>query len=204
MIDKEKEKYMKIYHNKGIYTKNGKIDETGNIRKKYGHENNGKPFIKFIKKMKISSLVDIGCGHNEFVELIKNKLGIKAIGVDFACPSADFIADAADLPFEDKEFDLVTCFDCLEHIPEEKIDKVLSEFRRVAKRFLVMPCLRGAPSRIDHCQLHVCKKDSDWWLDKVKNSCHDICQISYYKRKRMVGKKQANKLVIYGIYENLL
>jgi ubiquinone/menaquinone biosynthesis C-methylase UbiE len=200
MTDHEKEKYIKIYNNTGVYTKNGKIDTSGAIRKKYGHENSGKLFMRFIERIRPTSVIDIGCGHNEFANLVKDKLNIETVGVDFACPSADIMADADALPVGDKEFDLVTSFDTLEHITEEKIDQTLLEFRRVAHRFILFICLRGSLSRIDGGQLHVCKKSSDWWLSKIHNHCHDVCQISHYKKKMIVGKTQANKLFVYGLY----
>ena len=39
-----------------------------------------------------------------------------------------FEADTTELPFEDREFDMVLCFDVLHHIPDW--DKALSEISR--------------------------------------------------------------------------
>ena len=49
------------------------------------------------------------------------------------------VGDAADLPFDTSEFDLVISMGVLEHInPIEKLSEVVSEIARVGKGFVVM------------------------------------------------------------------
>jgi SAM-dependent methyltransferase len=197
---KEKYKYDKIYNNEGVYTRNGKIDTTGVVREKYGHEAGGKKHIRLIKKsIKPTSILDVGCGYNELAGFL-NKDGIKTIGVDFACPGADIIADASNMPFGDKEHDLITSFDMLEHIPEDELDLVFQEFRRVANKFLYKIALRGAPSRIDGEQLHPCVKTVDWWEDKIIKNHSEISYVSYLKGRTLCRKKEAKKLLIFGFF----
>ena len=101
----------------------------------YGKSNHGHKALKSIVDLEPLSLLDVGCGHNAFVQEIK-KLGVeKAIGVDFACKSADKIADILDLPFTDKEFDFLTAWDVLEHLLPDQIDSALLEMQRVSNRF---------------------------------------------------------------------
>jgi len=196
---KDKYKYDKIYGGDGVYSKNGKIDTDNTSRKNYGHENNGKKFLRFIiKDLKPESIVDVGCGHNEFCQMLRQKLPIAAVGVDCSCPSADIQADADNLPFEDESFDLLTSFDMLEHIPPDEIDKVLSEFKRVSKRFLLQISLRQAPSRIDGEILHPIVKPADWWMKKLEEFGAGIVQITYYKGRRMVVRQKAKRFYVYG------
>ncbi|HBY68244.1 MAG TPA: hypothetical protein DEG69_11085, partial [Flavobacteriaceae bacterium] len=77
---------------------------------------------------------------NEFISRVKFNLGQtsdKFVGIDIACPGADIIAEAHKLPFEDKQFDLLVSFDCMEHIPEDEIELCFKEFSRVAERMYI-------------------------------------------------------------------
>ena len=48
----------------------------------YGRSNHGHKAIEAIAQLKPTSLLDVGCGHNKFVQEIR-ELGVKALGVDF-------------------------------------------------------------------------------------------------------------------------
>lgn len=197
-MSKDAYKYEKIYSGEGRYTKNGKIDLDGSIRSQYGHENCGKRFIPFIRKyIKPKTLIDIGCGHNEFATMMRDK-GIQAIGIDVACPNADIVTPAHDLPFESKSFYLVTSFDLLEHIPMEEIDDVLEEMKRVGRYYFVEVALRQAPSRIDGERLHPIVESIDWWLRKVESHGWENMAIMFCKAGKFVTQREAKRLVLYG------
>ncbi|MHA1469268.1 MAG: class I SAM-dependent methyltransferase [Candidatus Asgardarchaeia archaeon] len=198
---KEKYKYEKIYQGKGIYRRNRKIDKTGKIRKTYGRENCGKKHLQYIiNEIQPTSIIDVGCGSNKFCAMLK-KTNIKSIGIDCACPLADVISDADNLPFHDNQFDLLTAFDVLEHIPEEEIDIVFKEFKRVAHRFMYQIALRKSPSSIDHETLHPTVKPYDWWIDKITKDDPKIIKIMYKRKRYIVPPEDAKKLIIYGIFD---
>jgi len=93
--------------------------------------------------------LDLGCGAGLFTyELYK--LPCKYYGVDFCQEIVDEVtrslakekfsnvvsvlkADADDLPYDDRFFDLATCLGLLEYYPPEYRRKVLGELRRVLK-----------------------------------------------------------------------
>ena len=197
---KELYKYEKIYSGKGIYMRGRNPDIDNNIRKKYGHENNGRKFLPIILKyIKPESILDVGCGHNEFVADIRSKRNsIKTTGVDFACKSADIVCPADKLPFKDKSFDLITSFDMLEHIPYDEIDEVLKEFKRVSNTIFVQISLRKSPSTIDGENLHPIVKSSRWWIKKIEEHNFSTNMIMYCKGKAIVPKKIAKRLVVWG------
>jgi SAM-dependent methyltransferase len=49
-----------------------------------------------------------------------------------------FDASIVDLPFDDDHFDVVTCMEVLEHVPDDVFHPGLAELRRVCRRQLVM------------------------------------------------------------------
>jgi hypothetical protein len=61
-------------------------------------------------------------------------------------PMTPMIASAAELPLEDKSFDVVLASDVLEHIPPELRGKVIAEALRVAGKLVIFgfPCGRAA------------------------------------------------------------
>ncbi|MHA1468974.1 MAG: class I SAM-dependent methyltransferase, partial [Candidatus Asgardarchaeia archaeon] len=107
---------------------------------------------------------------------------------------ADIIADAEYLPFKDGQFDLLTTFDVLEHIPEEEINMVFQEFKRVANKFFYQICL-GRGKR------HITLKSPTWWLLKIIENQGDIGQITYYDgANNIVPKNKARWITVYGFF----
>lgn len=174
----EEYKYRKIYERKGVLTKKGGyVGEYGSdptLDKKwdrYGHANEGSPHLSDVLSLNPQSMVDIGCGFNEFINTIQKMTSTNEanfVGVDIACPGADVIAPAHILPFEDDTFDMAVSFDCMEHIPEEEVALSILEFKRVSKRIYLKISLTDSPTLIDGEPVHVCVKSSDWWLETIK------------------------------------
>lgn len=147
-------------------------------RKNYGHTNHGKKAVPYILNvLKPESLIDLGCGYNEFVRMIKEH-GIDAIGVDFACSGADLCAPMHEVPVE-RRFDLVTSFDALEHCITEEIPEIIAEFKRLAPQFLVSISsaqetknrgVRGEP-------LHITVKKVGWWVNQFRKQGANIVRV---------------------------
>ena len=166
-------KYDKIYKREGVMTKGGgwkgSYGDDPTLDKKwdrYGHACEGKPNFSDVVGLQPKSMIDIGCGHNEFLGLIKKSYNdkISLLGVDIACPSADLIAPAHKIPIKNSSYDMLVSFDCMEHIPEEEVKPSYKEFARVADRIYIKISLTHSKTRIDEEPLHVCIKSKDWWL----------------------------------------
>lgn len=138
-------------------------------RKGYGHTNHGKVAVPMVAtKMATQSVLDVGCGGNEFKkEVLKLNPAIRVVGVDFACPFADVIAPADRLPFGDKEFDVLTAFDMLEHILPEQVDDILNEFARVSHRFMFSISYVPSINTFQGENLHPCVHAENWWIMQI-------------------------------------
>lgn len=99
----------------------------------YGHSNHGRAALDLLKGAR--SVLDVGCGHNEFVQALRDRKQL-ALGVDFACSSADLVCDALDMPFSNKAFEYVTAFDMLEHLRPEQVGGALKEMSRISAKFI--------------------------------------------------------------------
>lgn len=151
----ERAKYEGIYGAGGSYAR-------------YGHTNHGKGALGILIKWSADSLLDVGCGWNEFCKAAREALPeITATGVDFACPGADVIADATALPFADKTADVLTAFDMLEHVLPEQVDAVLAEFARVSRRFIFSISHVASVIKWKGENLHPTVRGLNWWLLRI-------------------------------------
>ena len=89
----------------------------------------------------VETILDAGCGNGAISNFLK---GYKIIGIDISFKALKFfkhnkvLGNLANLPFKDKSFDLVICSDTLEHIPEKDFNKVISELKRVTKKYILI------------------------------------------------------------------
>jgi 2-polyprenyl-3-methyl-5-hydroxy-6-metoxy-1,4-benzoquinol methylase len=95
-----------------------------------------------------ASFLDAGCGEGFVTEiLIRQFPGTVVTGFDFNAPSVELAraknptatfhtASIYELPFKDGEFDVVGCFEVLEHLHDPSL--ALKELARVSRRAVVM------------------------------------------------------------------
>jgi SAM-dependent methyltransferase len=96
------------------------------------------------------SFLDAGCGEG-FVarriieavpEIALTGCDVSSMALEIAAsanPEGRFVAGSVvDLPFPDRSFDVVGCFEVLEHLPGDLPRRALSELARVARRAVVL------------------------------------------------------------------
>lgn len=95
-----------------------------------------------------ASFLDAGCGEGFVTEIIARQFpGLPVTGFDFNAPSVELarqknpgvtfqVASIYDLPFADGEFDVVGCFEVLEHLDDPR--RALRELARVSRRALLL------------------------------------------------------------------
>ena len=176
MLNTSNKKHLNMKDNRHLYTY------------KYFHQSKDfqlKPerIKKIIKKIMEHDnphfILDVGCGLGAVVNELRG-MGKQAEGVDFAPDlkgiwgEKDYfqIADARDLPYDDKSFYVVLSSDFFEHINEEDIDKVANEMKRVVMDkgkvlAFVADDIGGYLNRRQR-DLHVTYKPLEWWKEKLK------------------------------------
>jgi SAM-dependent methyltransferase len=147
--------------------------------------------ITICENINFQSVLDFGCAKGFLVHAL-NLLGKEAIGVDISeyalQTSLEQVKDKLfllDKPLSEMGFkiDLLIAKDVLEHIPEEDIDNVLSEFYKVCDQaFLVIPLGDNDAFRIREYEIdktHVTRKDEEWWINKIKKSGFKLKSFNY-------------------------
>lgn len=128
-----------------------------------------------------AKILDAGCGLCDFVRLIRERgytnmvygIDVSKYVIDNAPLTCCAVHGSLDnMPFEDDKFDAIWSRDVLEHIPPEKIDKVLAEMRRVLQpdgkiAFSISGVLdrwRGPGGE----KLHLTVRKLEWWVSLLE------------------------------------
>jgi|LSQX01.2.fsa_nt_gb 2-polyprenyl-3-methyl-5-hydroxy-6-metoxy-1,4-benzoquinol methylase len=124
-----------------------------------------------IKHFSPVKTLDVGCAKGFMVKALYER-GVDAYGIDASeyaiSKASETLTDrvklglASDLPYENEEFDLVTIFDVLEHIPEELALKTCAELLRVSGKWvLAYVVTEHEPDDIDPTHINI--KPLRWW-----------------------------------------
>ncbi len=109
------------------------------------------------------SVLDVGCGDGYLLDRLASRGFRNTFGVDLAQSRLDFASrcflnrklvqsDVVDLPFADEAFDVVTCVEVLEHVPDP--DRSLVELARVSARYVICTtpyCESVSENLCPHC-----------------------------------------------------
>lgn len=94
--------------------------------------------ILWAKRLKAQDILEIGIG-NGLVSSYLKSLGSKVITCDFdQAIKPDIVADVRHIPLPDQAFDLIMACQVLEHVPFEDFKKVLAEFHRLTKKYVII------------------------------------------------------------------
>lgn len=105
------------------------------------------------------SLLDLGCSSGSFLESLKGR-GWNLHGIEMSAESARiaearsgaqlFVGDILDAPFCRESFDVITCFDVLEHLyePRRVMAKVAEWLKPGGIFYVLVPNVDGAEARV--------------------------------------------------------
>ena len=118
------------------------------------------------------TLLDVGSGRGETIEYARER-GIDALGLEIVPElTSDDIAQGSITAIPFHTCDVVTCYDVLEHLPPEDVDKALDELFRVAKHRLFLT-VSGNPAERGDDVLHMSIHTWTWWEQKFRDRCPD-------------------------------
>lgn len=112
-----------------------------------------------VKVKQRGSILDIGCSSGSFLSTLKadgwNLFGIEMEPATAAKASATtgatvFVGDVLDAPFLDEQFDVITCFDVLEHLyePQKLLMKARAWLKPGGIFYVVLPNIQSWEARL--------------------------------------------------------
>lgn len=94
--------------------------------------------INEIIKLRPKKVLEIGIG-NGFVSKYLKERGINIITLDIDRRlNPDVVGSILNIPFTDKSFDVVACYELLEHLPYENFRKALYEIFQVSNSYAIL------------------------------------------------------------------
>ncbi len=117
------------------------------------------------------TVLDYGCGRGERVAAFRF-LQMPAWGYDISKTAVGKAITAAKKYLSTEmyygEFDLVVCYDVLEHLEQEELSEVLENIYNLAKKDVIFSiCLENDPN-FDKDSSHKIKQDRDWWNERLE------------------------------------
>jgi SAM-dependent methyltransferase len=140
-------------------------DPTKDFGKREKHCQYGKDFIE---KYKPASVLDYGCGSGATTQMLaKLYPGISFIGYDPAVPQFANEPEAAEM---------VYCFDVLEHIEPEHLDKVLDHINGLFTKCAYFKIDLGPAQKFleDGRNAHLIQESAKWWESKISRMSGNI------------------------------
>jgi 2-polyprenyl-3-methyl-5-hydroxy-6-metoxy-1,4-benzoquinol methylase len=127
--------------------------------------------------------LDVGCAKGFLVKALQD-LGVNAKGIDpseYALSKAISkgvkLGIAQKIPGKANQYDLVICFDVLEHLPESEVPLACKELLRVAKKNVIV----RVPTKVEERDLektHETIRPKDWWEHKFVEAGGTVNEIS--------------------------
>ena len=91
-----------------------------------------------VRQRQPSNMLEVGIGNGFLHRYLRSRgIDVHTLDIDERL-GPDTVGSVLDLPFEQGSFDLVCCFETLEHLPWESFEPALRELRRVGRRWVLL------------------------------------------------------------------
>ena len=91
----------------------------------------------------VDSLLDVGCGDGRITNRLADRIP-RVVGIDTSAAALRYVngqthqGPVDQLDFPDDFFDMVSCLEVIEHLPEGVFEACLAEIQRVARRYVLI------------------------------------------------------------------
>ncbi|MBN2424626.1 MAG: methyltransferase domain-containing protein [Calditrichaceae bacterium] len=101
--------------------------------------------IKEIHNKEVKSILEIGIGNGIIATFLEN-MNYNMVTVDIDKKlSPDIVSDINYLPFKTDTFDLIACFEVLEHLPYDQSISILKNMKNISKKHVIISIPDSTP-----------------------------------------------------------
>lgn len=150
-------------------------------------------------KPKSCLVVGAGVGQRVFT---MNALDVDTYGFDISkiaientpykdCKSKLFVDNIVNLKHKG-QYDLVVCYDVMEHIEEKDVDNALKNLYNLTKKNILFGITYKENPNINADPTHITKKPGKWWLEKIKGAGFKVNEAPEYflfRQQLIIGTK---------------
>lgn len=159
----------------------------------------------------IGTVLDVGCGNGSFVNSIINLFPNRfdrIMALDSSKEALKYVktekssGSISSLPFKNGNFDLVTCLEVLEHLPQECFKSGISEIQRVSKKYIIIT----VPNNQDlENSLVMCHKCYCWFNPYFHiRSFDEKLLINLFENFKLIKNKKIGPIEYSYSYNRLL
>lgn len=125
--------------------------------------------LPYLEPLMPCSVLDVGGGRGDFIEWCRGR-GCRGVHNEDPAFGGDRLPYLIDI--HDKSFDLVTCFDVLEHIPTRDVGMSLTTLETIATRHVCLSICwdeewRGTEGG-ELVNVHLTLEGPDWWDEQIR------------------------------------
>jgi len=100
-----------------------------------------------------SSVLEVGLGNGFLSDYLRKiEVNLTTLDIDETL-NPDVLGSVLKLPFENQEFDVIVCYQVLEHLPYDVVPIALGEMRRVSRRNVIISLPDATPKASIHLKL---------------------------------------------------
>ncbi len=124
----------------------------------------------------VRSILDVGCGRGDFLNYVSDgylKVGVDMCAAPLSCLNSPVAVCNIDrLPFSDNQFDLVTCFEVVEHLQYTEFCNILLELERVSRKYIIIsvPNQESLQQSLVCCPKCCCLFNPSWHVRSFNES----------------------------------
>jgi SAM-dependent methyltransferase len=149
----------------------------------------------------VRTVLDVGCGNGGFLHGLPDSYW--KVGLDVSDASLRRLADRGvqgsieALPFTGGAFDLVTCFEVLEHLPQDVYARAVPELERLSRKYIIVsvPNKEVLAESLVRCPLCSCAFHPSGHL----RSFDEAALGKLFRRSRMTEVRAVGPIARYGV-----
>jgi hypothetical protein len=143
--------------------------------------------LNFLKDKNFNNVIDIGSGRGNLIKVLKqhnNNINIVSTDLkkfhDFDIPFYEInLCDRDNFKmFKEKQFELLTCLDVLEHIEKKCVDYVLYKFSLISEYSVLT--IANHSDVLNGVELHVIQENMTFWLPYLNKYFEVVDQREHY------------------------